>query len=403
VCEQTQSCPWHAQLARLQQEANPPFESVHAFVQRCSPNTRSCACLSEWFGAHDVCSRPLSPAIWAAPSAACLSEYAARAPKDVVVGAGKLRRLPNGLHACAETLCSVHHARPAALPDADVWVDAATIDSIVPYLPQPGAHRHTLIAVHRDESHVRFPVLGARGESPAAAGYDLALSFHRGSPYGVDGGAHARSTYVERSEAQLAAPGLPWAAKSKEHVVTWFARNCEGTASARQALVAELMRHMRVHSYGGCMHTADSGVDAPAPCRPYGDSGSGGKGEEDKPCIMYHSLFYLALENTEEPGYVTEKLWDALAYGAVPVYFGAPDVAELLPTRNAAILASDFGSVAELAAHLQRVGADEALYEAHRAWKRAPSASWQPGFRAAVADGLHGLMCTLCDRVAAAG
>jgi hypothetical protein len=405
ACKATSTCPWQLGLASLQRAAGAittglPFERVHSFVQRCSPDTRACTCLSEWFGGADLCTLPLAQDLWSLPAEGdCggATWSGDEAPPAVVVGSGKLRRLPAGRHACERTMCDVVHARPATLPGAAVWVDAATIDSIKPYLPRPASHRHKIVAVHRDESFVRFPVLGTETEAPGAADYTLAVSFHQSNPYAS--GAHMRSTYVERAEAQLAAPGLPWAAKSQEHVAVWFARNCDGTASTRQSMVQELSKHMRVHSFGGCLASADVGSDGPPACSRYA-AGAGAKGDEDKPCVMYHSLFYLALENTAETDYVTEKLWDALAYGAVPVYWGAPNVRELLPGANAAVLASDFASIAELAAYLARAAADPVLYEAHRAWKKAPPHTWQSGFRAAVANGFHGLMCDLCNKAA---
>ena len=43
-------------------------------------------------------------------------------------------------------------------------------------------------------------------------------------------------------------------------------------------------------------------------------------------CAMSHYKFVLAIENTFTESYVTEKLFYALDSGAVPIYFGAPNV-----------------------------------------------------------------------------
>lgn len=44
--------------------------------------------------------------------------------------------------------------------------------------------------------------------------------------------------------------------------------------------------------------------------------------------------FGLCFENMkEEPGYITEKIFDCLRSGCVPVYFGAPDIAERVPAN----------------------------------------------------------------------
>ena len=39
-------------------------------------------------------------------------------------------------------------------------------------------------------------------------------------------------------------------------------------------------------------------------------------------------LFTIAIENSLEYDYVTEKLWQPLAAGSVPIYLGAPNVDE---------------------------------------------------------------------------
>lgn len=48
----------------------------------------------------------------------------------------------------------------------------------------------------------------------------------------------------------------------------------------------------------------------------------------DKLEFMQTGRFGLAIENSVAPGYITEKLTDVYAAGSIPIYFGAPDVAE---------------------------------------------------------------------------
>ena len=42
--------------------------------------------------------------------------------------------------------------------------------------------------------------------------------------------------------------------------------------------------------------------------------------------------FTLAFENCELPGYITEKFFDCLYVGTIPIYLGAPDIAEYVPS-----------------------------------------------------------------------
>jgi hypothetical protein len=47
--------------------------------------------------------------------------------------------------------------------------------------------------------------------------------------------------------------------------------------------------------------------------------------------VMRQYKFALTFENAVFPGYITEKIFDALFAGCVPVYLGAPDVTDFLP------------------------------------------------------------------------
>ncbi len=47
--------------------------------------------------------------------------------------------------------------------------------------------------------------------------------------------------------------------------------------------------------------------------------------------VLRQYKFALCYENAVFPGYVTEKIFDALFAGCIPVYLGAPDVTDMLP------------------------------------------------------------------------
>lgn len=90
-----------------------------------------------------------------------------------------------------------------------------------------------------------------------------------------------------------------------------------------------------------------------------------------------HYLFYLAFENSVEPGYVTEKVFDALIAGTVPVYLGpTDDCKKMLPDPKAAIFLDDFNDdVQKLGTYLTYLASNESAYEEHRAWRRHTKSS----------------------------
>ena len=54
-------------------------------------------------------------------------------------------------------------------------------------------------------------------------------------------------------------------------------------------------------------------------------------GPTEKQATVSGFKFTLAMENFEYPGYVTEKIIDALAAGSIPLYWGAPDIDDFIP------------------------------------------------------------------------
>jgi hypothetical protein len=80
---------------------------------------------------------------------------------------------------------------------------------------------------------------------------------------------------------------------------------------------------------------------------------------DEKPSAYHRHRFALCFENmTGIDGYVTEKLFDCLRSGTVPVYWGAEDVDEYVPPE-AFVDYREFGSPAALHEYLASVGAAE--------------------------------------------
>ena len=45
--------------------------------------------------------------------------------------------------------------------------------------------------------------------------------------------------------------------------------------------------------------------------------------QDDIRAYLRHSTLYICLENTNSPGYTTEKLFQSLMNGAIPIYWGS--------------------------------------------------------------------------------
>lgn len=75
--------------------------------------------------------------------------------------------------------------------------------------------------------------------------------------------------------------------------------------------------------------------------------------------VLSRYQFAICFENTAFPGYVTEKLFDCLVAGCIPVYLGAPDIEQYIPAE-AFVDARRFRNYRELEKCLREMTAEEA-------------------------------------------
>lgn len=118
-------------------------------------------------------------------------------------------------------------------------------------------------------------------------------------------------------------------------------------------------------SYGKCFHnTGEPGKDCEENRKRWFDPWS-------NRCAS--RPFKLVAENRNEPWYITEKVWDALWEGSVPVYFGPKEIKDMVPPGSI-IYWGDYETPEALADYLLSFDAEK-LAEA-RAWKTQPMSEW---------------------------
>ena len=152
---------------------------------------------------------------------------------------------------------------------------------------------------------------------------------------------------------------------------SYVASDCHKRDSAnanRDSVVGEIRRAgYRVDGLGRCMHSVvgPEGITLPK-------SGDTRYNLLLKRKAISRYLFNLAFENSIESGYVTEKPFDALLSGTVPVYLGdAAHLKSLLPDVHAAIFIADFNNNATaLVEYLYYLSLNETAYEVHRQWRQ---------------------------------
>ena len=130
--------------------------------------------------------------------------------------------------------------------------------------------------------------------------------------------------------------------------------------SRRLEYLAELQNWLPVDSYGGVMHNRDLPADY---------------GIMTKKEIVSTYKFTIAFENSINEDYVTEKFFEPLLMGSVPIYLGAPNVTDFAPGEHCFIDVRDFDSVKHLADYLIFLSEHASEYQAYFEWKNRPYTS----------------------------
>ncbi len=167
------------------------------------------------------------------------------------------------------------------------------------------------------------------------------------------------SPYFPPDFAELSRKPVP--EKGPGKIVNAFISSHINKSGRLQYLIG-MMKVLGVHSYGRMIPNMPSG----------GDYGHGFKLD-----TISNYKFTIAFENAIAADYVTEKFYDPLIMGSVPVYLGAPNVSDFAPGENCFINTSEWESPESLARYLIELSRDDARYMSYFEWKNKP---FQPKF-----------------------
>ncbi|CAI5483749.1 unnamed protein product [Closterium sp. Yama58-4] len=167
--------------------------------------------------------------------------------------------------------------------------------------------------------------------------------------------------------------------KTASALAAAFISNCNAN-SFRLEAIKELSRHMEVHSYGRCLNNM-----------PY---------EKDKLPVLARHFFSLAFENTCEGDYVTEKFWQCLVAGSVPVVIGAPNIADFAPSPNSYLEIKSLEDVPRVAQQMVTLAGNQTAYDEMLAWKKdGPSQAFIANMDLSAVHSSCRLCIFLADRI----
>ncbi|KAL6527577.1 GDP-fucose protein O-fucosyltransferase 2 [Orobanche gracilis] len=180
----------------------------------------------------------------------------------------------------------------------------------------------------------------------------------------------------------------------KDTLVYWSSSRC---LPQRNQLAKKLLSLLPTHSFGKCLNNV-GGLDRALSLYPEcakKDLNEAPKWWDHLHCAMSHYKFVLAIENTMTESYITEKLFYALDSGAVPIYFGAPNVWDFVPPHSI-IDGRQFTSLEQLASYVKSLANDPVAYSEYHAWRRCGVLG---NYRKTRAASIDTLACRVCEAV----
>ncbi|KAK6136867.1 hypothetical protein DH2020_029379 [Rehmannia glutinosa] len=150
------------------------------------------------------------------------------------------------------------------------------------------------------------------------------------------------------------------------------------------ALIALENANITIDSYGGCHRNRDGRGEFIA---------SFGQKIVDKVKTLKRYKFSLAFENSNEEDYVTEKYFQSLVAGSVPVVIGAPNIQDFAPSPGSLLHIKDVKDADSVAKTMKYLAENSSAYNETLRWKfEGPSDS----FKALVDMAAVHSSCRLC-------
>ncbi|MBA0848711.1 hypothetical protein Goshw_005963 [Gossypium schwendimanii] len=180
--------------------------------------------------------------------------------------------------------------------------------------------------------------------------------------------------YFSWAEYDIMAPVIP---KSEKALAAAFISNCMASNFRLEALMELEKENIKIDSYGRCHKNRD--------------------GRVDKVEILKRYKFSLAFENSNEEDYVTEKFFQSLVAGSVPVVIGAPNIEDFAPSSDSYLHIKDLKDVRSIAEQMKYLAGNPDAYNRLLRWKQEGPTDT---FKALVDMAAVHSSCRLCIHIA---
>ena len=192
----------------------------------------------------------------------------------------------------------------------------------------------------------REPETGKFCHFPPLDKYDIRVSYRRNStiplPFFCKGNKILRMIEMGQSDVPV----------GRKNLVVGIISNCE--SEWRNKYITELMDYVHIDQWGKCFNnTVDN----------FWKNRRARNNEEPKTYFLTENTykFLVSFENTVDPDYISEKIFDGYLTRTIPIFYGDKAVYEFSPANHSLINASNY-TPKELAEMIKRIGNNDTLY-----------------------------------------
>lgn len=180
--------------------------------------------------------------------------------------------------------------------------------------------------------------------------------------------------YFSWAEYDIMAPVGP---KTADALAAAFISNCGARNFRLQALEMLEKLQVKIDSYGSCHRNKDGNVNKVETLKRY--------------------KFSLAFENSNEEDYVTEKFFQSLVAGTIPVVVGAPNIQDFAPAPGSILHIKELSDATSVANTMKYLASNPEAFNKSISWKYdGPSNS----FKALIDMAAVHSSCRLCIHIA---
>ncbi|XP_077250067.1 glycoprotein 3-alpha-L-fucosyltransferase A-like [Tasmannia lanceolata] len=169
----------------------------------------------------------------------------------------------------------------------------------------------------------------------------------------------------------------PMQSKTEDSLAAAFISNCGARNFRLQALDMLEKLNIKIDSYGRCHQNHNGRVDKLETLKRY--------------------KFSLAFENSNEEDYVTEKYFQSLVAGTIPVVVGAPNIKDFAPSPGSILHVKDLSDVPSIAKAMKSLAENPDAYNQSLRWKYEGPSDY---FKALVDMAAVHSSCRLCIHLA---